>query len=104
MMVVLTELLLILKGLDIEVILVKLRQFMVQYLAVMLSPKLLNSDSQTVTGQVDTIDVIEPGFNYNPDDTITFIDASTGAELNFDSFGAMHLLLFWIMVRLLVFV
>ena len=34
-----------------------------------------NSDSQTVTGQVDTIDVIEPGFNYNPDDTITFIDA-----------------------------
>ena len=47
-----------------------------------------NSDSQTVTGQVDTIDVIEPGFNYNPDDTITFIDASTGAELDFDSFGA----------------
>lgn len=38
-----------------------------------------NSDSTTVTGQIDDVEVINPGFGYNPDDTT--LDAGNGSCL-----------------------
>ena len=38
-----------------------------------------NSDSKTVTGQIDTVEVLNPGFGYNQDDTT--LDAGNGSCL-----------------------
>jgi len=37
-----------------------------------------NSDSKTVTGQIDIVEVFDPGFGYNPGDTL---EVGNGAEL-----------------------
>ena len=37
-----------------------------------------NSDSKTVTGQIDVVEVFDPGFGYNPEDTL---EAGNGAIL-----------------------
>ena len=38
-----------------------------------------NSDSKSVTGQIDTVEVLNPGFGYNQDDTT--LDAGNGSSL-----------------------
>ena len=46
-----------------------------------------NSDNKTVTGQIDIVEVFNPGFGYNPDDTATVGDGTTGAEVNLKIIG-----------------